>query len=109
MHTYMHTGLSRGTASVHAAQQNHINIHIHIHTYIRAYIHAYRVDHDSVEGQPLSTLRSRILGKQGSYVTLGFRRKEGPETTVCMYVRMCVCVRCVCVCAYVCVGNRFRM
>ena len=40
-----------------------------------------RVDHDNVEGQPLSTLRSRILGRQGSYGTLGFRRKEGPETT----------------------------
>jgi len=40
-----------------------------------------RVDHDNVEGQPLSTLRSRILGRQGSYVTLGFRRKDGMETT----------------------------
>jgi len=40
-----------------------------------------RVDHDNVEGQPLSTLRSRILGSQGSYVTLGFRRREGTETT----------------------------
>eukprot|EP00290_Baffinella_frigidus_P008411 CAMPEP_0180137808 /NCGR_PEP_ID=MMETSP0986-20121125/12469_1 /TAXON_ID=697907 /ORGANISM="non described non described, Strain CCMP2293" /LENGTH=410 /DNA_ID=CAMNT_0022079413 /DNA_START=56 /DNA_END=1288 /DNA_ORIENTATION=+ len=40
-----------------------------------------RVDHDDVEGQPLSTLRSRILGNQGSYVTLGFRRREGAETT----------------------------
>jgi C-terminal processing protease CtpA/Prc len=40
-----------------------------------------RVDHDNVEGQPLSDLRSRILGRQGSYVTLGFRRKDGMETT----------------------------
>ena len=40
-----------------------------------------RVDHENVEGQPLSTLRSQILGGQGTYVTLGFRRREGPETT----------------------------
>ena len=40
-----------------------------------------RVDHDNVEGQPLSTLRSRILGGQGTYVTLGFRRREGMEVT----------------------------
>jgi hypothetical protein len=40
-----------------------------------------RVDHEGVEGQPLSTLRSQILGAQGTYVTLGFRRREGSETT----------------------------
>jgi hypothetical protein len=40
-----------------------------------------RIDHENVEGQPLSTLRTRILGAQGSYVTLGFRRREGLETT----------------------------
>lgn len=34
-----------------------------------------------MEGQLLSSLRSRILGRQGTYVTLGFRRKEGMETT----------------------------
>jgi hypothetical protein len=40
-----------------------------------------KVDQDNVESQPLSTLRSRILGNQGSYVTLGFRRRDGAETT----------------------------
>lgn len=40
-----------------------------------------RVDHENVEGQPLSTLRTRILGAQGSYVTLGFRRRDGLDTT----------------------------
>ena len=40
-----------------------------------------RVEHENVEGQPLSTLRTRILGQQGSFVTLGFRRRDGMETT----------------------------
>uniref|UniRef100_A0A7S4P6I8 PDZ domain-containing protein n=1 Tax=Guillardia theta TaxID=55529 RepID=A0A7S4P6I8_GUITH len=40
-----------------------------------------RVDHDNVEGQPLAILRTGILGTQGTYVTLGFRRREGADIT----------------------------
>jgi hypothetical protein len=38
-----------------------------------------RVDEQDVQGQPLSTLRNLILGKQGSYVVLAFRRMTGTE------------------------------
>ena len=41
-----------------------------------------QVDQANVEGQPLAMLRSRILGPQGAYVSLGFRRREGTETTL---------------------------
>ena len=41
-----------------------------------------RVEHENVEGQPLSILRTRILGAQGSIVNLGFRRREGPDATI---------------------------
>ena len=33
-----------------------------------------KIDDEDVQGQPLSTLRNLILGKQGTYVTLAFRR-----------------------------------
>jgi chromosome segregation ATPase len=38
-----------------------------------------KVDDQDVQGQPLSTLRNLILGKQGSYVVLAFRRMTGSE------------------------------
>jgi len=38
-----------------------------------------KVDDEDVQGQPLSTLRNLILGKQGSYVVLAFRRMTGTE------------------------------
>ena len=38
-----------------------------------------KVDNDDVQGQPLSMLRNLILGKQGSYVVLAFRRMTGSE------------------------------
>jgi len=38
-----------------------------------------KVDEQDVQGQPLSTLRNLILGKQGSYVVLAFRRMTGTE------------------------------
>mmetsp|Transcript_9121 Transcript_9121/g.17709 ORF Transcript_9121/g.17709 Transcript_9121/m.17709 type:complete len:400 (-) Transcript_9121:47-1246(-) len=38
-----------------------------------------KVDDEDVQGQPLSTLRTLILGKQGSYVVLAFRRVTGTE------------------------------
>ncbi|EKX55315.1 hypothetical protein GUITHDRAFT_131545 [Guillardia theta CCMP2712] len=38
-----------------------------------------KVDDEDVQGQPLSTLRNLILGKQGSYVVLAFRRMTGNE------------------------------
>jgi hypothetical protein len=38
-----------------------------------------KVDDEDVQGQPLSTLRNLILGRQGSYVVLAFRRMTGTE------------------------------
>jgi len=38
-----------------------------------------KVDDEDVQGQPLSTLRNLILGKQGTYVVLAFRRMTGTE------------------------------
>ena len=38
-----------------------------------------KVDDEDVQGQPLSTLRNLILGRQGSYVVLAFRRMTGSE------------------------------
>jgi hypothetical protein len=38
-----------------------------------------KVDDEDVQGQPLSTLRNLILGKQGTYVVLAFRRMTGSE------------------------------
>ena len=38
-----------------------------------------KVDEEDVQGQPLSTLRNLILGKQGTYVVLAFRRMTGTE------------------------------
>jgi len=38
-----------------------------------------KVDDEDVQGQPLSNLRNLILGKQGSYVVLAFRRVTGTE------------------------------
>eukprot|EP00961_Rhodomonas_salina_P091239 1228319-Rhodomonas_salina.1 len=36
-----------------------------------------KVDDEDVQGQPLSTLRNLILGKQGTYVVLAFWRMTG--------------------------------
>eukprot|EP00960_Hanusia_phi_P054747 762760-Hanusia_phi.AAC.16 len=38
-----------------------------------------KVDDEDVQGQPLSTLRNLILGRQGTYVVLAFRRMTGTE------------------------------
>lgn len=38
-----------------------------------------KVDDEDVQGQPLSALRNLILGRQGSYVVLAFRRMTGTE------------------------------
>jgi hypothetical protein len=38
-----------------------------------------KVDDEDVQGQPLSILRTLILGKQGTYVVLAFRRMTGTE------------------------------
>ena len=38
-----------------------------------------KIDDQDVQGQPLSTMRNLILGKQGTYVVLAFRRMTGTE------------------------------
>lgn len=40
-----------------------------------------KIDDEDVQGQPLSTLRNLILGKQGTYVVLAFRRCLFPRRT----------------------------